>query len=265
MTENIDDTEPEPQNDGGRNIWKRLDLLLSFAESQTRDASHNDPNSLLWVLNYLWEVESLLQQELDYAVISLKEFWRYRSTDIAAAMGTKWEHDRSHLIVAVPDNEMGVPWRAAQKRYREALRRQFGPDTEMPCLEYFELYKDDILWRRRMMNLGPAETPPPKPEKDSEMERFFADSDRLQRVVLRLKRRGKLPAGIQFGYRSHVDGAAGIIAFTTADESGTHIGDCRIPQPDDPKHPYRGVEELVLEVEKRARELATEGGLNSDS
>lgn len=104
MTENFDNTDPEPQNDGGRNIWKRLDLLLSFAERQTRDANHDDPNSLLWALNYLWEVESLLQQELDYAVISLKEFWRYRSTDIAAAMGTKWEHDRSHLIIAVPDN-----------------------------------------------------------------------------------------------------------------------------------------------------------------
>lgn len=168
MTANFDhDTSLDPLDVSGRNIWQRIDLLLSFAESQTSEANHDDPNSLLGALNYLRELETQIQRELDYAVIALKEFWRYSSRDISLALGTKWEHDRSDLLIAVPDNELRIAWRVAHKRYREALKRQFGPNTEVPSQEYLELYVEDICWRRRAMN--PDEAPlPPRPEKDAE-------------------------------------------------------------------------------------------------
>lgn len=153
MTENFHhDTSLEPHDISGRNIWQRIDLLLSFAESQTCEANRDDPNSLLGALNYLLELESQIQRELDYAIIALKEFWRYSSRDNDLALGTKWEHDRNHLLIPAPANELNIDWRVAQKRYREALKRQFRPDTEVPSQEYLELYVEDICWRRRAMN-----------------------------------------------------------------------------------------------------------------
>lgn len=153
MTANFDhDTNLDPHDASGRNIWQRLDLLLSYAESQTGEANHDDPNSLLGALNYLCELESQIHRELDYAVVALKEFWRYLSRDIALTLGTKWEHDRSDLLIAVPDNELNIAWRVAQKRYREALKRQFGSNTEVPSQEHLELYVEDICRRRRAMN-----------------------------------------------------------------------------------------------------------------
>lgn len=142
MTDSIgDDTYLKSNLDSGRNIWKHLDLLLSFAEAQTSKAYHNNPNSLLGVLSYLRELEDQVQRELDYAVIALKKYWGYPSRAIAMSMGTKWEHDRSHLLVQIPDNELSIGWRATQKRYRVALKRQFGSDTEIPSMEYLELHR----------------------------------------------------------------------------------------------------------------------------
>lgn len=67
-------------------------------------------------------------------------------------LGTKWEHDRSDLLIPAPANELYIAWRVAQKRYREALKRQFGPETKVPSQEYLELYVEDICWRRSAMN-----------------------------------------------------------------------------------------------------------------
>src|SRR5699024_8111696 len=192
-------------------IWNRLDLPLSFAERQTCEANHDDPRSLLWSLNYLQELEQQVQTELDHAVIALKEFWIYPPSDIAAALGTRWEHDRSHRVVAVPDDEMNIGWRVTQKRYRDALKRQFGPETEIPPIGYCAQHYDDIIRRRRVMN--PHGQPvPPKAEKDPELERLTSTSRRFQRAVTRLHRRGNLPTGMSFGGRPYVDGVAGITA-----------------------------------------------------
>lgn len=70
----FDDSEPdkewEPNDGSARDIWKRLDLLMSFAERQTSEAHHDEPRSLLWALNYLRELERSVQTELDYAISS---------------------------------------------------------------------------------------------------------------------------------------------------------------------------------------------------
>lgn len=258
------DMDLEPNDGSARNIWERLDLLLSFAESQTSEAHHNGPRSLLWALNYLWELEWRVQTELDYAVIALKEFWRYSYSDIAAALGTKWEHDRSHLVVAVPDNDLNIGWREARKRYRDALKRQFGPDTDVPAERHYEQNEEDIYWRRRVMN--PDSRPaPPKPAKDPERERIAASSHRMQRVIARLERRGNLPKGLGLGYRRLAEGLSGYIVFSLVDGFGATVGEFPIPEPDDPKHPFRGIKELVAHVEKAAHEMAAEIGLDSDS
>lgn len=160
MTDNIEhDTNLKPNFDSGRNIWKRLDLLLSFAGAQTSNAYFNSPNSLLGVLSYLRELEDQVQRELDYAVITLKEHWRYPSSAIAMSMGTRWEHDRGHLLIQVPANELNIGWRTVQKRYRVVLKRRFGPDTEIPSNEYSELYREDVSWRRSVMNADEAPLP----------------------------------------------------------------------------------------------------------
>lgn len=166
MTDGID---PEPNYDTGRNIWKQLDLLLSFAEAQTSTANHNNPNSLLGVLGYLRELEAQVQRELDFTVIALKEFWRYSSRDIARALGSRWEHDHSHLPIELPGNELNIGWPVAQKRYRDALKRQFGSDIEIPSLEYFELSREEVAWRRKVINPDGAPLPL-KPENDRARE-----------------------------------------------------------------------------------------------
>lgn len=264
----FDDTDTDldwnPNDGSARNIWKRLDLLMSFAESQTSEAHHDAPGSLLRALNYLWELEWQVQTELDLAVIALKEYWRNSYSDIAATLGTKWEHDRSHQLIPLLENELNIGWREAQKRYRDALKRQFGPDTEVPAQQYYEDFEEDIYWRRRVMNPdGPP--PPPKPEKDPEQERSTAISNRMQRVVVRLRRRGNFPNGLGIGFRPFVEGLSGIIVFTLTDGSGTTVGEFPIPEPDDTKHPFRGIEEIAAQVEKAAHEVAAEIGLDSGS
>lgn len=57
--------EREPSDLSTRNVWKRLDLLMSFAERQTSEAHHDKPSSLLWALNYLRELECSVQTRTD--------------------------------------------------------------------------------------------------------------------------------------------------------------------------------------------------------
>jgi len=68
----FDDSEPDsdldPNDESARNIWKHLDLLMSFAKSQTSGARHDEPRSLGVELSVGTRVA--VQTEFDHAVIA---------------------------------------------------------------------------------------------------------------------------------------------------------------------------------------------------
>src|SRR5699024_3941778 len=73
--------------------------------------------------------------------------------------------------------------------------------------------------------------PPPKPEKDPEQGRYTAISNRMQRVIVRLKRRSNLPNRMGLGSVPFVEGLSGIIVFTLADGFSSTIGEFPIRNP----------------------------------
>lgn len=248
------DRMTDDDNAPGRRPWQHLDLLLSQAEKHLSDADHNDVASLQQSLSYLTELSDTVQRELDYLIISLREHWHRGYDDIAYQMGRPWEHDLSHLLVPLHDPELSPGWRAAKRRYREALKRQFGPGTPVPSYEYFNLFRDAVEARLAIIaGRDPAEG---DPSGDPMETASMASLRRQRRVITKLRKRGVLPEGIRLSSGFGAPGQPDVIRLH--DEKRGISEAFPIEDPIDPAHPFVGVEQFVLEVVRRAQQLADE-------
>lgn len=246
--------EDDMNGDGkrpGRRPWIRLDLLLSQAEAQLSEATYDDPHSVLASISYLTELSDTVQRELDYAYICLREQYNYGYGDIAYAMGRPWEHDLSYLLLPVHDPDLSPGWRAAKRRYVEALKRQFGPRTQVPPLEYVDLFKVEM--EARVAAINGEEPPEADGTEEANPERSDAAMKRMRRLVGKLGRKGALPEGISIATSLGEKSQAGVVHL--CDSAGRVLESIPIDEPRDPEHPLEGLDRLVIMIARRAQHL----------
>lgn len=234
----------------GRRPWQKLDLLMSQAEKQLSEVDHDDAASLRNSLSYLTELADTVQRELDYAYISLNERYDLDYSSIAYHMGRPWEHDLSHLMIQLHDPELSPGWRAAKRRYVDALKRQFGPQTPVPSIEYADLYRDDIRARSAVIR---GEEPPEHARGGQIPDRGMASMKRMNRLVCKLQRRGVLPEGISFSTRFGMGDQGGVVNLH--DSEDRIIESIPIGPPRDPAHPLEALDDLVISIARRAQQL----------
>ena len=234
----------------GRRPWQKLDLLMSQAEKQLSEVDHDDAASLRRSLSYLTELADTVQRELDYAYISLNERYGLDYSSIAYHMGRPWEHDLSHLMIQLHDPELSPGWRAAKRRYVDALKRQFGPQTPVPSIEYADLYRDDIHARNAVIR---GEEPPEHARGGQIPDRGMASMKRMRRLVCKLQGRGVLPAGISFSTGFGMGDQAGLVKLH--DSESRALESIPIDPPRDPAHPFEALDELVISIARRAQQL----------
>lgn len=234
----------------GRRPWQKLDLLMSQAEKQLPEVDHDNGASLRSSLSYLTELADTVQRELDYAYISLRERFDLGYSDIAYHMGRPWEHDLSHLMIQLHDPELSPGWRAAKRRYVDALKRQFGPQTPVPSIEYADLYRDDVRARSAVIR---SEEPPEYAKGVPVPDRGMAGMKRMGRLVRKLQGRGVLPEGISFSTGFGMGDQAGVVNLHDSEHS--IVESIPIDRPRDPAHPFERLDELIIAIARRAQQL----------
>lgn len=248
-----------------RRIMDRLGPLTEEAENVIGHSHHNNPNSLLGALNFLVDLEDRVVRELDYAIITLREQWRYSPKAIARALGTRWDVDRSDQIIQMPDNELGVKGGVVRRRYVQALERQFGTNAITPDDELFEILREDIRRRSKIIRGEPSPLPSSWTDLPLPVRRRTVGSDLVQRVLHLLKKRGNIPAGLSLAYRHPGDEVAGEVLLNIDSDDDRTVAKISIDNPEHLDHPFRGIDSLIKQIEHRARGLASETSLDAET